>query len=259
MLSTATISVLPFSSAPSVDDPAMNDDIDSLGPAMLRGQRRLRDLEELTTIGLDITRALHRRLLADEEAATVSTAVKGETNVSAKSPASKAPRFDPAAAFAGLSRAVRLTINLEVQADETLRALQSREIASRETRRAERKRRDGVANEERHEVARDKVWDRVTAVIDIEAKTDVEYGDLMEAMIERLDEDSAYDDLGDKPLGEMVERLCDDLKLSPDWRHWTGQDWTPESRPRRARCSIFNTPSRKRLFPDQSDTPNRLE
>ena len=68
MLNTATISVLPFSSAPSVDDPAMNDDIDSLGPAILRAERRLRDLEELTAIGLDITRVLHRRVLADEDA-----------------------------------------------------------------------------------------------------------------------------------------------------------------------------------------------
>ncbi len=259
MPSAATISVLPFSPAPSAGDPAVNDDSDILGPAVLRAQRRLRDLEELTAIGLDITRVLHRLVLADEEAATVSNVVKGEIDVSAKPQASKAPRFDPAAAFASLSRAVRLTVNLEIKADETLRVLQAGEIGSRETRPAERKRRDGVANEERHTAARDKVWDRVTAVIDSEAKTDSEYCDLMEAMIERLDEDSAYDDLGDKPLGEMVERLCDDLQLSPDWRFWTGEDWTPEGRPRRARCSIFNTPSRKPLFPDEPDSPNRLE
>jgi hypothetical protein len=255
----AIISVLPFSPAPSVDDPAVNDDLDSLGPAVLRAERRLRDLEELTAIGLDITRALHRRVLGDEEAATVSTAVNGDIDVSAKPAASKPSRFDPTAAFARLSRAVCLIINLEIRADEALRALQAGEIGSRETRRAERRRRGAVADEERHKAARDKVSDRVTAVIDIEAKTDSEYGDLMEAMIERLDEDSAYDHLGDKALGEMVERLCDDLKLSPDWRHWTGQDWTPESRPRRPRCSIFNTPSRKPFFPDQPDTPNHLE
>ena len=259
MLNAATISVLPLSSSPSVDQPAVNDDPDILGPAVLRAERRLRDLEELTAIGLDITRVLHRRILANEEAATVSTAINGEIDVYAKLPALKASRFDPAAAFASLSRAVRLTVNLEVQADETLRVLQAGEFGSRETRCAERKRRDGIADEERHQAARGKVWDRVTAVIDIEAKTDVEYGDLMEAIIERLDEDCAYNELGDKPLGEMVERLCDDLGLSPDWRHWTGQDWTPEGRPRRARCSIFNTPSRKPLFPDQPDLPNRLE
>ncbi len=255
----ATISVLPFSLSPSVDDPAANDDLDTLGPAVLRAERRMRDLEELTAIGLDIARALHRQVLLDDGAATVSTVINGEIDVSAKPTASKPSRSDPTAAFARLSRAACLTISLEVQADQALRALQAAENDSRETRRAERERRDGVATEQRHEAAREKVRDRVSAVIDIEAKIDSEYGDLMEAMIERLDEDSAYDHLGDKPLGEMVERLCDDLKLSPDWRHWTGQDWTPESRPRRPRCSIFNTPNRKPFFPDEPDAPNHLE
>ena len=96
-----------------------------------------------------------------------------------------------------------------------------------------------------------------------EALTESDYCELMEALNERLDEDEAYFGMADRPLRETVERLCDDLGLSPDWSLWTGDDWNDAGPPKRPDWSVFNTPSRKRLYPNgdgpEPDCPNSLE
>jgi hypothetical protein len=85
---------------------------------------------------------------------------------------------------------------------------------------------------------------------DIEDPDGSESWGLAEALDERLDEDDAYMDLEDRPLREVVEQLCADLCIEPDWDRWTGDGWTPRPFPARARWSDFNKPSRKKLWPD---------
>jgi hypothetical protein len=264
MLDAVTDFVPPLFTASSDDDAAANDNEGMFAAAILRAERRLRILERLTEIGMEMTEVMQRRLLAEDEAATVSTVTNGEIDVSAKSAPSKIPRFDPTEAFAKLSRTVRLTIHLETKADDALRALQSGRFLARETRKAERKHRENIDVRARCDAARAIVDKRVSAVIDRESLNEADYCDLMEAMLERFGEDEAYLDIADRPLRETVGRLCGDLGLSPDWSRWVGDDWTPdEGPPMRSHWSVFNTPSRKPLNPngdsDDPDSPNPQE
>ena len=251
----------PHPTASPANDTAANDDLDLFAPAILRAESRLRDLERMRRIGMDISEALHERVVAEGLAPAVSTAINGVVDDSAKSPTAKSPRFDAAEAFAKISRTVRLTINLEVRADEALRALQSGQFLAREARRTGRKLREETARDERHTEIRDKVEDRIQAVVDIEARSDREYHGLMEAMFERLDNDDVYAELEDRPLRETVERLCHDLGMSPDWSRWSGDGWIAhDGPPKRLPWSDFNTPSRKPLFKDSDDDlPSDLE
>ena len=260
MSAAATDFVPPLFTASSDDDVTANDNVELFGPAILRAERRLRILERLTQIGMDISEALHDRVIADGVVATASTVVNGENDVSAKSPAVKSPRFDPTEAFAKLSRTVRLTLSLEMKADDALRALRSGQFLARETHKAKRKHREKASLVERSDSARVIVDNRVSAVIDRESLNESDYCDLMEAMKERLDEDYVYFNLDDRPLRETVERLCEDLGLSPDWSRWVGDDWSDEGPLQRWSWSIFNTPSRKPLLPNgEPDNPSPLE
>ncbi len=252
--------VPPLFTNSSDDDVDTNDNEALFAAAILRAGRRLRILERLTEIGMEMTEVLQRRLLADEEA-TVNTAINGENGVSAKSPAAKTPRFDPTEAFAKLSRTVRLTIHLETKADGALRALQSGQLLARETRKVERKSREKNDARERCDAARGIVDNRVSAAIDREALNESDFCGLMEALEDRLGEDEAYIDLEDRPLRETVERLCQDLGLSPDWSRWAGDDWIADAGPpKRSHWSVFNTPSRKPLNPNgDPDDPDTRE
>ena len=248
MPDAATDFVPPLFTVSSDDDAAANDNEGMFAAAILRAERRLRDLERLTRIGMEMTEVMQRRLLAEDEAATLSTVINGENGVSAKSPVSKSPRFDPTEAFAKLSRTVRLTINLETKADDALRALQSGQFQARKT---ECKPREKSDVRERCNAARAIVDNRVSAAIDREALNEADFCGLMEALEERFGEDEAYIDLEDRPLRQTVERLCGDLGLSPDWSRWVGDDWVADAGPpKRSHWSVFNTPSRKPLNPN---------
>lgn len=205
----ATHSAPPLFTALSDDDPAANDNLDLFGPAILRAARRLRILEELTNIGMELTRTLQRRVLAEDEAATVSAATNGDIAVSAKLPASKSSCVDPAGAFAKISRAIRETMTMEIRAEEALRALNAGESLARGTSR---------------KTARDKVEDRDASVVDRAALTETEHRDPREAIEEGHTEDCVYLGVEDRRLDETVERLCIDLGLPPDWTRRVGKD-----------------------------------
>jgi hypothetical protein len=70
-------------------------------------------------------------------------------------------------------------------------------------------------------------------------------------MDERLQEDEAYDDVRGQPFREVVQRLCTDIGLAPDWSDWTDDGWPeppvggPEARPR---WSPFRQPSPKPIL-----------
>ena len=196
-----------------------------------RAEERLRILREIREIGMDLMRALGRR--AEAEAAA---------EVGAEESAPVAKR-DPADAFQRLSRAVRLTLAMEAKTDEALRALIAGEAEVVETRRAEAAARAAKARAERHEAKKDKVEDVMIDVIDAEVG-DAGARECRYALDERLDEDEAYEDLADKPLREIVERLCVDLGLTPDWSQWDGEGWALPPGAWRPAHSIFNQISR---------------
>ena len=212
-------------------------------------------LHELAELGMLLTRATVRRAVEEFEAPEVS-APEAEIEA-ARRPA--VPRRDPAETFATLSRAVRLTLTLESRFDDALTARLAGEIAKCEearTRAREDAESDPYAPLKAGRKAR--VRELVRDVADREIPDPEDHDILIDALEERLLCDEAYDNIDDVPLRDVVERLCRDLKLSPDWRRWTGEGWTPNPPFYRPRCSLFTGPSRVPILQD-TDDPDRLE
>jgi hypothetical protein len=206
-----------MSLAASAPDPEPPSD-----PAVLRAERRLRVLQELTEIGMRLARALERRVLAEDEAATEEAAEPA---------AGAAAGRDPAVAFAQLSRAVRLTLALEAKTDEALRALMAGVEQAREQERvgaAERARRAAAHQRtDRLEQIRDLVLE--AAVRDLRDEDHIERLD--SELEERLDEDEAFWIDPERPLRDIVERVCRYFGLAPDWSRWDGEGWVEDDPP----------------------------
>ncbi len=235
---------LPDDETPAIDAAAR------LAAAIARAEARLEVLQELTRVGMNLTRSLDARVAAMD--------------------AAKAPEVerddwpsDTAAAFAKLSRALRLTLDLEARTEEALRALLTGETAAREARREARRAAQEAPAEEADEAEQDEFEDRkvraitqVCRAIAAESESEDEERELLAAMIERLECDDAYDAIHDQPLRKVVEHLSADLGLTPDWSTWTEAGWPmqPEEQPlARARWSVFNTPSRKPILEKNKD------
>src|SRR3569833_1918417 len=70
---------------------------------------------------------------------------------------------------------------------------------------------------------------RVEKVIERIAEAEAEDDDTADALIieagERLDDEDLYGDLMERPMGEIVARLCKDLGLEPDWSELSQELW----------------------------------
>lgn len=205
-------------------------------PSVLRAERRLRLLEELSEIGMALAQGLRDRADAD---ASDGDAAKGR---------------DPADAFARLSRAIRLTLALEAKTDQELKDLLSGLAPAREEARARAEERARLARVEDYQTRNDQVFDRVFDVAKAEIDDNETFGEVFDALRERLDEDEGYADLVSAPLRELVERLCRDLDLAPDWSQWQDDGWAPGYSPARYRFSPFKRPSRRRLLSADNST-----
>ncbi len=211
-------------------------------------------LHELAELGMMLTRATVRRAVEELEAPETS-APEAESEP-AKRPA--APRRDPAETFATLSRAVRLTLTLASKFDDALTARLAGEVAKCEEKRARARadaESDPYAALKTGRKAR--VRELVRDVADREIPDPEDHDILTDALEERLLCDEAYDNIEDLPLRDIVEHLCRDLKLSPDWRRWTGEGWTPNLPFYRPRCSLFTAPSRVPVLQDTDDPTPR--
>jgi hypothetical protein len=51
---------------------------------------------------------------------------------------------------------------------------------------------------------------------------------LYDATRERLEEDDIERDLGQRPMGELVGRICRDIEIKPDWDYWAQDFWALE-------------------------------
>jgi hypothetical protein len=141
-------------------------------------------LTRLADIGMEIAEAAGRRAAA-----------------LAETPASPADAADPALAYARAARAVRLTV-----------ALQSRLLAERAALgRAQAQARAAEAGRRR---------ERIHAKVERTLETDRADADEVEELSSRVWEqlrETEDDDLADRPVAEVVARICRDLGLSPAW------------------------------------------
>jgi hypothetical protein len=211
-----------------------------------RAERRLRLLEEMSEIGMELLRGLKPSAAADEAADEAADRVKGR---------------DPADAFARLSRAIRLTLTLEAKTDTWLWDLRAGIARMREEEQTQAAKQAVIDSEARTERLRN----LVARVAEAEIPDIEDLNRLDEALEERLYEDEAYYDCTERPLRETVERLCKDLDLNPDWSRWGDEGWIVDGPPARPLSSEFHHPSRKPLMvfdhppPGAAPSPGRLQ
>jgi hypothetical protein len=178
-------------------------------PAESRAERHLRLLQELVEIGMDIARAVRAEALA-----------VADGDAAAPAP-SRFGRSDPGLVFSRIARAVRQTIALEEQ-------IAAGRDKAREEHARSRRNVEQLIFEQRQEDIREFVARAVEADAAERKLPDEAVERLLDDLDERL-EDGAYDDaLADGPIAELVERICRDLGIVPDWRIWDDQDWAIE-------------------------------
>jgi hypothetical protein len=199
-------------------------------PAVLRAERRLALLAEMAEIGMALMRGLRP---AEPESQGAD------------------PGRDPIEAFARVSRAVRLTLALEARTDQELADLKAgvvRRLADERERAHARRVR--AAKDMRH-----RIEGIMVPLMESETESAEAFDDLYEAMRQRLDDDEGYQDCQDWPARRIVEHLCRDLQLSPDWSGWTEDGWLEPGELKRSMGSVFSTPSRAPF--DEDEPPPR--
>ena len=227
-------------------------------PFEVHAEERRAMLREAAELTLMVMRATARQAVASTE--PPETAPAAETRSSTEPAA--APRLDPTERLNRLARNLRLTLTLEGKIEAGLRAYRDGAVAKREAARAKA---EADADDPACVVTpfkrvrqgrRGIVRQRLVDVIDRESPDPDEHEILTDTLDERLLWDPAYADLDDKPLRDIVEHLCADLKLKPDWRRWQGDGWKTEPffRPR---CSPFHQRSSVPILEDPDDPDPR--
>jgi hypothetical protein len=176
-------------------------------PSAERAVRHMRVLEELAEIGMELARSVRRQALEPGVAP-----VQGDLGL----------------AFSRISRAVRQTIALEARIDADQLAWAAKRAVERTARRAEDAERQAEAEEHRIDARGAKVQRVIEQAIQAEAADADEAERLLDGMCERLDDCEFCDDLADRPIGEIVARICRDLGLTPDWSRWAQEGWAVE-------------------------------
>jgi hypothetical protein len=187
---TATPDNPPALPQPSPNEPWMR-------PATLR---QLALLGELAEIGLEISRAIERHATGKAEAPVM----KG----------------DHALAYARVSRSVRQTIHLQSRLIDSMKA---EDDAAAETAPEAAKEAARLTPEYQRKASVERIVERL---IEVEHPDDEE---TLDALIcdagERLDDEDLYGDLMDRPMSELVARICRDLGLTPDWSTLAAELW----------------------------------
>ena len=177
--------------------------------AQARAERQLAMLQELAEIGMQIARAVR------DEAAARAEAVD---EAARPSPFGNA---DLGLVYSRVARAVRQTLALETRVAEDIEKARVEHERARVT--ALR-----WASEERQREIRDYVAEAIEAEA-VERKTpEREVERLLDDLDERIEAGDYDDTLDTAPIGELVERICADLGVIPDWDLWGDQDWVTE-------------------------------
>jgi hypothetical protein len=243
------------------DTPSGPDEVERLAGQILRAERRLRMIEELSERSMALARLTHDRAM--DEGRRAAEAASESESPAATDNAPPPPNPDASAAtYAKLSRTVRLCLDMEARADQALAALRDGAPAVRAARRTRVKR----ETKERREKVEHEVLAMMEPVIREAADSERRESELISAVIERMTFDHAYDDLQDWDTVVTVGRLCADMGLKPDWNAWTVDGWPPPEGKlflQRPAWSPFNRvspgPVLARTQAICRDAPNRLE
>jgi hypothetical protein len=173
-------------------------------------ERQLQMLTRLAEMGMAIAEATERWALAALDAAAAALGP----------PEGGLPalpggfRGDPGLVYSRVARAVRLTLMLQTRLLKELPALGRAETLAR------------TAQEQ---ARRERAHRMVERAIRAEHDDADDVEQLSEDAWERLRDEDLGDGLGERPLSEVVARICQDLGLSPDWSAWAIQAVTAVS------------------------------
>ena len=226
-------------------------------PRAIRAEERQAMLRELAELAMTLSRATVRHAV---EAMEAPPAPENGDKTPTAPPPPAGRRHDPADTLATLSRIVRLTLTLEAKLEDGLGVRLAGEIAKREGAAAANL---GIPGGEDpfaplKSGRKARVLDLVREAADREIADPEDHDILMDAVEERLLCDEAYANIDDLPLRDIVERLCADVKLQPDWRRWDKDGWKPNPPFTRPLCSDFAKPSRRPILADLAE-PDPLE
>ncbi|HEX3363697.1 hypothetical protein [Phenylobacterium sp.] len=182
-------------------------------------------LAELAEIGMDLAREVGRQAL-DQSAEAPSAA-------------------DLALTFSRVARAVRQTVAPEARLAEDSRKDRAERAAL------------SVADRWRSARRKRQVREIVGEVIEVEADGDYDADRLLAERDERLEDGDEEADFADRPIGELVARICRDLNIIPDWSLFEDADWAIEEARARPPGSPFAAESSGSGNPDEtpSDPP----
>ena len=186
----------------------------------LRTERHLDMLQELATMGMDLARAVHRQAVVPTE------------------PAPEQPVPEPAAeaalAFSRLAKTVRQCLALEARVADQQRRRELGEID--QAGELLKQSRSYLLGAKRRQVKR-----AVADAIESEAESGGLYPSDAERLFDRLDEriEDEVDGFDDRPVGELIERLCRKLGVTPDWTRWQAEDWAAEEIAERPKGSPY--------------------
>jgi hypothetical protein len=164
------------------------------GAAHGRTEQRLAMLRELCEIGMRLARGVERQAENPETASG-----------------------DLGLAFSRIARAVRQTLALEarLEGEREARVQEERAMRDRQSARATRS-----SVERRSRLVRRAVGQAIEADAE-ESDFEQLFDDLDERLADREDDDGFLD----RPVGELVARICKDLGVAVDWSLWEDEDW----------------------------------
>jgi hypothetical protein len=159
------------------------------------GEQQIRMLTRLAEFGLELAAETVRRTQGEPLPADA-----GEGNF--------------AMVYSRVARAVRMTLALQSRVMKELLALNEGASAAA-----------SPAEPNPLRARRERVNTIVQRVIETEHSHDETIDRLSSDAWERLTDDDIYGDITDRPLGEVVARICEDLGLSPDWTTLAREAW----------------------------------
>jgi hypothetical protein len=207
-------------------------------------ERHAQVLRDLTAIGMNIARAIERQAMEAAKPAVDGWVAPPE-----------GPR-DFAALFACISRAVRLTVALEAKLAQEHRQRMERTEAQRAADLAAAARREAASRTERRALKKSKVERIAKQGIESLTKDLQERYDLGNGLSERLREYERYDELGNRPIGEILARIFMDLGIRPDWQRWEREEWALEEARTRVQTSPYGRCWPAETEADEAEPPD---
>ena len=150
--------------------------------------------------------------------ALAAAGVQAAREVGRQAEAQQTPAAEISLAYARVSRAVRLAIMLQSQLVEALDTRDAR------LRKAVEDAEDGQADIRKGRVGR--IVERLA--VKAHPADAAEVDRLVREADERLDDMDLYGDLLERPMSEIVARICKDLDLDPDWTRLAEELWARE-------------------------------